>query len=50
MNQLATGNWKIIFPKLLTAGHEVIPNDLQAYHRLEKKETVIVKFKSRKKK
>ena len=32
------------------AGHEVIPDDLQAYHHLKKKEIVIVKFKSRKQK
>ena len=31
-------------------GHEVIPDDLQACHRLKKKEIVIVKFKSRKQK
>ena len=30
--------------------HEVIPDDLQACHRLKKKEIVIVKFKSRKQK
>ena len=29
-------------------GHEVTPNDLQACHRLKKKESVIVKFKCRK--
>ena len=31
-------------------GHEVIPDDLQACHRLKKMEIVIVKFKSRKQK
>ena len=30
--------------------HEVIPDDLQACHRLKKKGIVIVKFKSRKQK
>ena len=35
---------------LCLTGHEVIPDDLQAYHRLKKKEIVIVKFKSRKQK
>ena len=29
-------------------GHEVKPDDLQAYHRLKKKDTVIIKFKCRK--
>ena len=31
-------------------GHNVKPYDLQAYHRLKKKDTVIVKFKCRKQK
>ena len=35
---------------LSLTGHEVIPDDLQACHRLKKKEIVIVKFKSRKQK
>ena len=30
---------------LSLTGHEVIPDDLQACHRLKKKETVIVKFR-----
>ena len=33
---------------LSLAGHEVKPDDFQACHRLKKKESVIVKFKSRK--
>ena len=33
---------------LSLTGHEVIPDDLQACHRLKKKEIVIVKFKYRK--
>ena len=33
---------------LSLTGHEVKPNDLQACHRLKKKELVIVKFKCRK--
>ena len=33
---------------LSLTGHEVKPNDLQACHRLKKKESVIVKFKCRK--
>ena len=33
---------------LSLTGHEDIPDDLQACHRLKKKETVIVKFKFRK--
>ena len=33
---------------LSLTGHEIKPNDLQACHRLKKKELVIVKFKCRK--
>ena len=33
---------------LSLTGHEVKPDDLQACHRLKKKESVIVKFKCRK--
>ena len=33
---------------LSLTGHEVKSNDLQAFHRLKKKESVIVKFKCRK--
>ena len=33
---------------LFLTGHEVKPDDLQACHRLKKKESVIVKFKCRK--
>ena len=35
---------------LSVTGHEVKPDDLQACHRLKKKDTVIVKFKCRKQK
>ena len=34
--------------QLSLTGHEVKPDDLQACHRLKKKDTVIVKFKCRK--
>ena len=34
---------------LSLTGHEVKPDDLQACHRLKKKDTVIIKFKCRKK-
>ena len=47
-------NWKITFAKLSLSlsltGHEVIPDDLQAFHHLTKKKIVIVKFKPRKQK
>ena len=33
---------------LSLTGHEVKPDDLQACHRLKKKDTVIIKFKCRK--
>ena len=39
-----------IFTTLSVIGHEVKPDDLQAYHSLKKKDTVIVKFKCRKQK
>ena len=37
-----------ICKSLSLTGHEVKPNNLQARHRLKKKESVIVKFKCRK--
>ena len=37
-----------IYEALSLTGNEVKPNDLQACHRLKKKESVIVKFKCRK--
>ena len=43
---------RAVFAKLTLPlpGHEVKPDDLQAYHRLNKKNTVMVKFKCRKQK
>ena len=37
-----------VYRALSLTGHEVKPDDLQACHRLRKKDTVIVKFKCRK--